>query len=236
MDKRLIMQELVRYIKFPFLFDVNHLQFDIQKIQENKWVTHYNKNDYDGNWTSLSLLSIDGKSETIYASPTISEAIFETEILKSCNYLKEVLNGFLFTKTCVRLLKLAANAEVKPHSDNCLGYEDGTFRIHIPIITNLNVEFILDNQRLIMNEGECWYINANFTHSVANKGNEDRIHLVIDGIRNEWTDELFFKNHDESQFQKPIPIINESDKVKMIAELKRMNTAVADEIIAKLLN
>lgn len=229
------MKELVRHIKFPFHFDVNNLQSDINKIQNNKWIAHYNKNDYEGNWTSLSLLSVDGKSETIYASPIISEAIFETEILSSCPYLKEVLDGFLYKKTCVRLLRLAANAEIKPHSDNCLGYEDGTFRIHIPIITNPNVEFILDNERLIMNEGECWYINANFIHSVTNKGKEDRIHLVIDGIRNDWTDNLFFKDHDESQFQKPIPVINEAEKKLIIAQLKLLNSATADEIISKLL-
>jgi hypothetical protein len=234
MDARLKMKELVRHIKFPFHFDVKQLQSDIETISNNKWIAHYNKNDYEGNWTSLSLFSVDGKSETIYASPTISETIFETEILSSCAYLKEVLDHFLFKKTCVRLLRLAANAEVKPHSDNCLGYEDGTFRLHIPIITNPDVEFILDNQRLVMNEGECWYINANFIHSVANKGKEDRIHLVIDGIRNDWSDALFFKEHDESQFQKPIPEIKEEEKLKIIAELKRLNSDVANELISKL--
>jgi Aspartyl/Asparaginyl beta-hydroxylase len=129
------------------------------------------------------------------------------------------------------LLNLAVGAEIKPHSDHCLGYEDGCFRLHIPIITNSQVEFILDGNRVIMNEGECWYIDANFIHSVANRGETDRIHLVIDGIRNEWTDNLFFENTNPEQFLKPVPVVSEEQKRLMIAELQRMNSPVANEII-----
>jgi quercetin dioxygenase-like cupin family protein len=149
-------------------------------------------------------------------------------------YFKEVLDGFLFEKTAVRLLQLAVGAEIKPHSDHCLGYEDGSFRLHIPIITNPDVEFILDGKRLIMNEGECWYIDANFEHSVANRGKQDRIHLVIDGIRNDWTDELFYKEASENQFTKPEITMSEEQKLQVIAELKRMNTSAADELIKNL--
>lgn len=226
---------LVRHIKFPLHFDVVRLQNDVRKLLSNDWVAHYNTNDYNGNWTSLSLFSVDGKSNNIYAMPQASSDIIETDALGDCPYFKELLNSFLFKKTAVRLLRLAANAEVKPHSDHCLGYEDGSFRLHIPIITNPDVTFILDNERIIMNEGECWYINANFIHSVANKGTEDRIHLVIDGERNEWTDLLFFKNHDESQFQKPIPKLKDSEKELIIAQLRLLNTETANQLIANMI-
>jgi hypothetical protein len=131
----------------------------------------------------------------------------------------------------VRLLQLAVGAEIKPHSDNCLGYEDGSFRLHIPIITNSEVEFILDGTRLVMNEGECWYIDANFIHSVANKGSQDRIHLVIDGIKNDWTDNMFYKEAAPHQFIKPARIMSGEQKKLMIAELKKMNTPAANEIL-----
>ncbi len=134
----------------------------------------------------------------------------------------------------MRLLQLAVGAEVKPHSDNCLGYEDGSFRLHIPIITNSEVEFILDDTRLLMNEGECWYINANFIHSVANRGKQDRIHLVIDGVRNEWTDALFYKEASQDHFVKPATVMSEAQKKLMIAELHRMGTSTANEIIEDL--
>ena len=228
------MDNLIRHIKFPFAFDVEKLKMDVEKILNKNWINHYNTNDYSGKWNAISLLSQGGKSENITGFNTVSESVTYTEIINSCPYLKEIIDGFLFEKTTVRLLRLASGAIIKPHTDTELGYEDGCFRIHIPVITNPNVEFILDNQRLLMNEGECWYINANFTHSVVNNGREDRIHLVIDGIRNEWTDALFFKEANENQFIKPTPELSKEEKKLMIEQLKLMNSEVANELIAKI--
>lgn len=235
MDQRIIMDELVRHIRFPLYFDIIKLQEDLNKVMTANWVDHYNQNDYDGKWTSIALMSVTGKSDNIYAFNFDSKEIVATEALDSCSYFKEILDTFHCEKSAVRLLNLSAGAQIKPHSDHCLGYEDGYFRLHIPIITNPDVVFILDDKRLIMNEGECWYINANFTHSVANNGNHDRIHLVIDGIRNAWSDQLFFENHTQNQFQKPIPKLDERTKTLMIEQLKMMDTEAANEIIQKLM-
>lgn len=228
------MDTLIRSIKFPIVFDTEKLKNDLSKIINKKWTDHYNTNDYTGKWTSVALMSKDGKSDSIYAFSNNNDEIVNTEILDSCTYFKKVLESFLFEKTAVRLLQLAVGAEIKPHSDHCLGYEDGSFRLHIPIITNPDVEFILDNKRLVMNEGECWYIDANFEHSVANRGKQHRIHLVIDGIRNDWTDDLFYKEASEKEFQKPKTVMSEEQKLLMIAELRKMNTAAADDIIRTL--
>ena len=228
------MEELVRTIKFPILFDTERLKTDVQKVLEQNWIDHYNTNDYSGKWTSIALMAQGGKSDVIYAFPNGNEPIKNTEILESCDYFKSILDSFLFEKTAVRLLQLAVGAEVKPHSDHCLGYEDGSFRLHIPIITNNEVEFILDGNRVIMNEGECWYIDANFVHSVANRGTSNRIHLVIDGIRNEWTDQLFFKEANPNQFIKPKPVMSNEKKQLIIAELQRMNSNIANDLIREI--
>jgi len=53
-------------------------------------------------------------------------------------------------------------------------------RIHIPVVTNSEVEFYLDEERMDLKEGECWYMNFNLLHRVSNNGDADRIHLVID--------------------------------------------------------
>lgn len=228
------MDKLVRSIKFPFVFNKEKLVVDTNKIIKREWVNHYNSNDYSGKWTSIALMSKDGKSNNINAFLSNTEKLIPTDILDTCYYFKDILDELLFEKTAVRLLNLGPGAEIKPHTDHCLGYEDSEFRLHIPIITNPDVEFILDGQRLIMNEGECWYFNANFTHSVKNSGNKDRIHLVIDGIRNEWTDNLFLKEATIEQFTKPVPVIDEDQKKLMIAELEKMNLPIANELIKNL--
>lgn len=230
-----MMSELIRSIKFPFVFDTKRLKKDVENLMSKKWINHYNTNDYKGDWSSIALMSEGGKWDNIYALNSGNKEVLYTDILLSCNYFKEILEQFQFKKTSVRLLRLSVGAEIKPHKDHCLGYEDGCFRIHIPIITNSEVKFILDDKRLIMNEGECWYIDANFTHSVSNHGKEDRIHLVIDGIRNEWTDALFFQQATENEFVRPIPKISSEQKELMIQELKKMNTPTANQIIDDLL-
>lgn len=228
------MNELVRSIKFPFNFDSERLQTDVAKVLSKNWISHYNTNDYDGDWSSIALMSAGGKSDNIYALSSTSAEVIYTDVLEDCSYFKEILEQFAFQKTAVRLLRLAVGAKIKPHKDHCLGYEDGCFRIHIPVITNPEVEFILDNKKLFMKEGECWYIDANFTHSVANRGKEDRIHLVIDGIRNEWTDALFFKQASSENFEKPASKISKEDTLKMIAELQKMGTPIAAQLITDL--
>lgn len=228
------MDKLVRSIKFPITFDNKKLVNDVKKVISRKWIAHYNANDYSGKWTSIALMSKGGKCSNINAFSNSTEDFIATDILGFCNYFKEILDGFLFEKTAARLLNLGSGAEIKPHTDYCLGYEDGVFRLHIPIITNPDVIFILDNQRLIMNVGECWYVNANFTHSVKNDGKNDRIHLVIDGIRNEWTDQLFLKETSIEQFDKPTLVIEENQKKLIINELERMDSSIAKELINNL--
>ncbi len=60
------------------------------------------------------------------------------------------------------------------------------------------------------------------------------VHLVIDGLRNAWTDELFFKEAKPDGFVKPKATISDEQKRLMIAELQRMNTPAALELLKTL--
>lgn len=226
----------IKQLKLPFEFNASLLQADLKTIQDNIWIAHYNKRDYDGSWTSLALFSKDGRSSSIYASIDTNIALKATEIMDACTYIHEVLEVFKFEKVAVRLMRLNAGAVIKPHRDHALGYEDGDFRLHIPIVTNPDVNFILGGERVIMHEGTCWYINANEEHAVSNNGLTDRVHLVIDGKRNEWTDDIFFALEPESSFQKAERKMSLKERELMIEELKRMNTPAADAIIAQYQN
>ena len=56
--------------------------------------------------------------------------------------------------------------------------------MHIPIITNDKVVFAVGGQEKYMQVGELWEINNELVHTVANHGDEDRIHLIIDWVPN----------------------------------------------------
>ena len=53
-------------------------------------------------------------------------------------------------------------------------------RIHVPIITNDEVYFMVNGERVIMEVGKAYEINNRELHSVENKGNTDRVHLLFD--------------------------------------------------------
>lgn len=83
-------------------------------------------------------------------------------------------------------MKLSSGSQIKEHTDYDLDAENGTLRLHIPIITNKKVYFKLNGKRVVLNEGECWYLRLSDPHSVANNGVSDRVHLVIDAAVNPW--------------------------------------------------
>ncbi|MNE60822.1 Aspartyl/Asparaginyl beta-hydroxylase [compost metagenome] len=84
-----------------------------------------------------------------------------------------------------------------------------------------------------MKMGECWYANFQLPHSVQNKSSEPRIHLTLDCIRNDWSDELFSKMGFDLNF---VPKRQYSDEVKrqIIAELLRNPSETNAKIIAEI--
>lgn len=221
-------------LQLPFHFDPELLLADLQIALGESWTPHFNTNGYRGGWKSVALLSPDGNAQHIYVHQE-DLALKETTILKNCPYFQEVIQQFNCPVVSARLLNLQVGAEILPHTDHELGYEDGTFRLHIPITTNDGVEFILNDVALRMLPGECWYTNVNYMHSVANRGTSDRVHLVIDCTRNAWTDALFFSLAPEESFAAPPPPpLSDETKKQMLEELMRQDSPAAKDLIKRL--
>ena len=87
-------------------------------------------------------------------------------------------------------MRLTPGSVIKEHADLDLSVEDGTARIHIPVTTNEHVEFYLNRSRVVMPVGTVWYLRLSDPHSVHNKGDTDRVHLVIDASVNDWIRDL----------------------------------------------
>ncbi len=82
-------------------------------------------------------------------------------------------------------INLPAGKDIKPHIDkNPNGKRfDLSRRIHIPIVTNPDCVFEIAGEEKNMKVGEIWEIsNVLQQHSVNNKGESDRIHLLLDWI------------------------------------------------------
>lgn len=217
--------------KLPQIFDIERLKNDLKCCHETDWLLHFNQNDFTGKWSSFALRSISGSELDILATPNAT--FQDTPILAKCPYFKEIIDFFQCNKEAVRLLSLSPNSYIKEHTDSSSGYEDGFFRIHIPIQTNDKVIFTVNRKSLPMREGECWYANFNRPHFVSNDGEMDRIHLVIDCLRNEWSDALFAAMGYDFEGEKKNKLDNQT-KLMMIEQLSMMKTDTANNLIKKL--
>ncbi|HWD94750.1 MAG TPA: GNAT family N-acetyltransferase [Verrucomicrobiae bacterium] len=173
-------------VKMPLLYDTARLQSDLARMVADEFVPHFNQAYYEGDWSAIPLRSVGGRADSIYPDPSAKNAFADTPLLGRCPYIREVLATLHCPLQAVRFLRLKSGSVIKEHRDHELGFEDGEVRLHVPVITNPEVEFMLNQVRVIMNEGECWYLNVNKPHRVANRGAADRVHLVVDCVVNDW--------------------------------------------------
>jgi hypothetical protein len=183
----------IAWTRLPYHFDPALLRRDLNSIPACAWVPHFNQNDYSGQWTSVALRSRSGRADDILPQGSAAE-FTDTPLLNACPYLRAVVDVFAMPRKSIRLLRLHANSRVLEHRDPDLGLSNGEVRIHVPIMTNDRLEFVVANRRLNLSEGEAWYIDFSQPHRIHNAGDTDRVHLVIDGTVNEWVIELLCRS------------------------------------------
>jgi len=81
----------------------------------------------------------------------------------------------------VMLAKLKAGYSIDAHRDGSPSYYF-LHKIHIPIQTNEKVDFYIEPHTYNLKEGIAYEVNNLVTHSVANRGKEDRIHLIFEYV------------------------------------------------------
>ncbi len=86
-------------------------------------------------------------------------------------------------RTVIRAMaaKLLAGKNITPHWDKHPSFHCG-HRIHVPITTNPRVRFNISGKPYRFTVGEAYEINNQKTHSVTNKGTEDRITFIFDYV------------------------------------------------------
>ncbi len=219
--------------RLSFRFDTALLERDLSACLAQEWKLHFNQNDFAGSWTGIALRSATGNSQDIHAHP-VDDAWHDTPLLAHCPYFREALGNFQCEIETVRLLRLAPGSVIKEHRDRGLGYAFDVFRIHIPIRTDAAVSFIVGGEELPMKSGECWYADFDLPHSVTNDSASERVHLVIDCKRNEWSDELFrragYDFEEEKRKQEP----DAETKRRIQEELLRMNTELSRKMAQEL--
>lgn len=192
-------------IQIPYFFDVVKMQDEVKKIAFKTFL-YYDviplrspahlvdpsipqpppAKDYaDGSWTDWMDV------------PVLTESPYLTSIV---NFFREKSKV-----TLVRLLRLEGGAVVKEHRDPTLGLqiEKSVIRLTIPIISNNEVEFYLNEEIVPMQPGECWYLRLTDPHRIVNRGAGERINMTIDMIPNAWVKDTIYQAWLDSKSQQP---------------------------------
>lgn len=232
---------MIKYVRLKQRFDAAQMQQEVHTLETELWKPHYNEKHYNGSWTTLPLRSINGSVENSVSiqgsSLQHNMAYRDTCLLGDCPYLQTLLQFFKCEKMSVRLMKLGAGAVIKEHTDCDMSFEDGEARFHVPILTNTGVDFFIEDEKILMKEGECWYLNLSLKHHVNNFGNDSRIHLVIDCKVNDWIKTLLNEGAElkqEISEKREGENYSAADKIKIIQQLRLMGTPAANEMADKM--
>jgi hypothetical protein len=209
----------------------------IETLEYSSWLPHFNTRDYEGDWEVLPLRSPGGRADTGVPDLMGNSEYADTVYMENYPGVKQLLDSIKCPILSARFLNLKPGSIIKEHNDIGLAFEKGEVRLHFPVLTNNEVEFFSNNVRLNMLPGDCWYINANLPHKVANYGNTDRIHLVVDCTVNDWLKLVFEQGEKQFFTDDKAP---QDNTLAMIVALRLMNTEtslrMADELELKLKN
>ncbi|MGW7435560.1 aspartyl/asparaginyl beta-hydroxylase domain-containing protein [Streptomyces sp. NPDC054849] len=151
------------------------------------------ENEYEG-WRVLSLRGPDGDpGRTDAGGPGLADYA-DTPFMAKVPYTASVLAGLGPALRSVRYMSMEPGAAVGVHTDYPYGLPVGWARLHMPITTNDQAVIVIDGAEQRWQPGELWYANFGLPHHLYNRGDQPRVHLVIDcfcdpGLLNLFPDE-----------------------------------------------
>jgi len=220
---------MVRYAKLSLNFDLRQMQTELLSTN-GTWQAHINTFHYNGSWKVLSLRSPGGSHKNIVPDLIGENEFLDTAYMGQFPSVKKLIGTLQCPVMAARFLNLQAGAVIKKHTDTGLAFENGQARLHFPVLTNPLVEFYCEDDRIFLNEGDCWYLNANLPHQVSNNSNTDRVHLVVDCEVNDWLKNLIGSS-DQIAYKKEEV---DANLISVIKELRYKNTDVSNKLATEL--
>lgn len=177
-------QDKIFNFKFIGKINISSIQKKVKKYSKEKWEEfNFRQKAFEVHKKTKTIpliFDIDFR----LSNPTYLEDSFsyKKEIIEIHKFLtKSYGDGFIIRAI---LVNLPANTFIGEHVDKGESL-DKCMRCHVPIITNKNVIFKIEEEVKNLKPGEVWEINnTKKLHSVQNAGTEDRVHLIIDWMMN----------------------------------------------------
>lgn len=175
-------------VKLMKNLDVQRLLSEVHQVEHHcKWIERSSMKS----WHAIPLRSYQGGITAQHVQHAgvhhySNASLFkDTELMKYCPYINELINSLGAPLYKVRLMKMDAKKTLAPHTDTF--YFHNTCRLHIVVKSKPEVTMTVAKQKWHLEEGTMYFTNVLQLHSVQNDSNEDRIHVVFDV---EWCDKL----------------------------------------------
>lgn len=168
------MQLDAEFVRLPLRFDADRLADEIRAFSEKDWRKH--PQGHVGN-SALPLVASGGNPD----NDDVRGRMLPTPYLDRCPYLRQVLASLQTVIGRTRLMRIEGNGEATLHTDTNY-YWMNHARVHVPVITFPEVDFICGASVVNMPAGECWIFDTWRMHNVLNRRPEQRIHLVCDTV------------------------------------------------------
>jgi len=162
-------------------FDVEPLRTKLLQVPESTWNLSGREKRFEAHRHTQSLMLIYDEDFRHFNPTTLP--LYEQFKVELAPLIKLISDYYQHNGFIIRIIfaKLKANSKIAAHCDmqyslmNC-------HRIHIPIITDEQSEFMVGGELKNIKVGEICEINNSTVHSVNNKSAADRTHLIIDWV------------------------------------------------------
>jgi uncharacterized protein YkvS len=156
----------------------------LNAIDENDWFV----DDYRAtagnmeNCNSIPILHSHLCINDLYSFNAIKDIAQRPLFSKYFLFIEDILNElkkyYSFRQYACFLSRLRPNGVIGFHRDN--GYFlELCHRVHIPLKSNPNVEYVIENNSYYWEPGNIYEFDNTRLHGVFNNSNENRIHLVV---------------------------------------------------------
>lgn len=162
--------------------DVAAVLKEIEVLPDAHWSGHFNRGKHNGGWHVAALRST-ARSPLPAAPGEFSADLYRDDAaMERCPAVHRLVSSIVGDAPLksVRVLRLVPGGEILEHTDPGLGLRGGEARFHLPLRTHDGVFFYVGGERVPMRAGEWWYADFSLPHRVSNRGDSDRLHLVVD--------------------------------------------------------
>lgn len=177
--------ELPLFSRLPATVDLGLLLQALARIEAAAWKAHFNTGYYEGEWSGVTLLA--PANERVELALGTGETVERDAWCRDPRWAKALAYLDLDIRSA-RLLRLGPGSKIHPHRDYDLDGPEADRRLHIPLVSSDEVDFMLQTHRVPMRAGELWFLDLARPHSVDNWGTAARVHLVLDCRPGDWLD------------------------------------------------